>query len=824
MQKIILATTDPEISKREKKNNNLAREIAREGIVLLKNDGMLPLKDKAVALYGSGARQTVSGGTGSGAMHPRRCVGIEEGLLNGHFHILTQNWLNRYDDFYNDSYRVWKERIESKITGFTDLYKILGVIAQDRFVYPTGIPIEDSDLTEETNNAIYVIARQAGEGADRKDEKADYRLDDLEYANLKKVCAAYKNVCVVINVGGFIDLSFLDELNVNAVIYYAQAGQDGGNAFADILAGKVSPSGKLTATWAYRLGDFPSTAEFSVNGDPKVQNYREGIYVGYRYFDTFGIKPRYAFGFGLSYTDFGFSDFSLQLIGSRALLSCKVENRGGFAGKETVQVYVSIPKTDAEQKRLVAFEKTGVIGIGGYQRVTLSFTLRDLCWYDETRAAYVLSAGNYIIRAGGSSDSAQPVAVLECEKEMILEQCTNVCVRTEAFEELVPFKRAEEDVSALPHYFVNVQTVQTKKNEYQELPVSSDETISAFLAKLTNAELAALVIGGGASAADGDRYVNVMGASGTSTSALFEAYGLPNVIFSDGPAGINVTPRVVELPDGQLKSADPYPQYDFGFFGKMMRTRMLAKPEDGVCHYQYATAFPAGIVRAQTWNTRLMEEFGYAIGTEMEEFGVTCWLAPGMNIIRNTLCGRTFEYCSEDPVLSGEIAAATVIGVQKHAGKGVSLKHFACNNSEFERVYSTSNVSERALREIYLKGFEIAVKKSNPMTVMASYNKINGVYNTNNYDLLVKVLRNEWGFGNAVISDWDSVSADRGDVLKTNFAHCDLVMPGNRRQIEALTEGLESGKVKRDDVLRSAERILKIVIGNTVVNFSIEEL
>lgn len=816
MKKIILATTDPKVSAREIKHGKLARKIAQEGIVLLKNNGMLPLKGKKVAIYGSGARQTVAGGTGSGATHPRHLVGIEEGFLNAGYDVVSKNWLDKYDDFYTQSHKTWKDRIEKKVEGMYNLYQILGEVFKDKFIYPTGIPVEDGDISSETDNAIYVIARQAGEGVDRKPVKADYFLDDTEYSNLKKVCEEYKNVCLVINVGGFIDLSVLDELNINSVVYFSQSGQEGGNALVDILTGKVSPSGKLTATWAKNLNDFPTTSEYSHLGEPKVQNYKEGIYVGYRYFDTFGVIPRYAFGYGLSYTKFNI-DGEVQLVGDNVLVKCNVENAGNFAGKEVVQVYASLPDADAEAKRLIAFGKTEVIGIGGKKQITLSFGLRDLCRYDEVKAAYILSAGNYVIRLGNSSDNVKPVAVLECCKEIIVEQCVNVCPVKETFAELTAPEKIKENLSDIPHYYIDAKSVTVKNNTYGEIPVTTDKKIAKLLSKFSNEELAALVVGCGTDSREEERFLNVMGASGSTTSRLYEKYKIPNVILSDGPAGLNITPRVVEMPDGELKSADPYPQYDFGMFGKMMHSRMLAKPEDGVCHYQYATTFPAGVVRAQTWNTELMKEFGDAMGTEMEEFGVTVWLAPGMNITRNTLCGRTFEYCSEDPVLSGEIAAATVNGVQSHNGKGVSVKHFACNNSENERQYSSSNVSERALREIYLKGFEIAVKKSNPMTVMASYNKINGVYNTNNHDLLVKVLRNEWGFENAVISDWDSVLDDRGDISKAHYAQCDLVMPGGKKQVQQLTEGLNSGKVNRDDVLRCAERLLKIIRSNTIV-------
>ncbi len=819
MKKIVLATTDSKISARELKHAKLARQIADEGIVLLKNDGMLPLKGKKIALYGSGARQTIAGGTGSGATHPRHLVGIEEGFLNAGYNVVSKNWLNKYDEYYDKSYKTWKDRIEKKVEGMFDLYQILGEVFKDKFIYPTGIPVTDDDISKETDNAIYVIARQAGEGTDRKLIKADYLLDDTEYANLKKVCSEYKNVCLVVNVGGFIDLSVLDEFkNISAVVYYSQAGQEGGNALVDILTGKVSPSGKLTATWAKNLSDFPSTSEYSHLGDPKVQNYKEGIYVGYRYFDTFGVKPRYAFGYGLSYTNFEMSA-AVQLIGDNVLVKCNVENVGNFAGKEVVQIYASLPGENVEAKRLIAFCKTDIIGIGGKQQITLSFGLRDLCRYDESKAAYVLLDGDYVIRIGNSSDNVKPIAVFKCDENIIVEQCVNVCKKVDDFEELIALQSEKEDLTNIPYYNIDKKMVNVRNNTYGELPVSTDKKIAELLNKFSNEELASLVVGSGTDSREEERLLNVMGASGSTTSRLYEKYGIPNVILSDGPAGLNITPRVVELPDGQLKSADPYPQYDFGMFGKIMHTRMLAKPEDGICHYQYATTFPAGVVRAQTWNTRLMEEFGDAMGTEMEEFGVTVWLAPGINITRNTLCGRTFEYCSEDPVLSGEIAAATVIGVQKHKGKGVSLKHFACNNSENERQYSSSNVSERALREIYLKGFEIVVKKANPITLMASYNKINGVYSTNNYDLLVKVLRNEWGYQNTVISDWDSVLEGRGDILIANKAQCDLVMPGGKKQVRQLTEGLNSGDVDRKDVIRSSERILKIIENNTIIPF-----
>jgi beta-glucosidase len=287
---------------------------------------------------------------------------------------------------------------------------------------------------------------------------------------------------------------------------------------------------------------------------------------------------------------------------------------------------------------------------------------------------------------------------------------------------------------------------------------------------------------------------------------------------------------VVQLPDGAVKAArvpqnlEAYKRYLFGF-NRIALTSQMVKPEDGTSHYQYATAWPCSMLLAQSFDTELLERVGDGVGREMEAFGVTVWLAPGMNIHRNPLCGRTFEYYSEDPLVSGKMAAAIVRGVQKHPGKGMSVKHFAANSCELERNRSSSNVHERALREIYLRGFEIAVREADPMTVMAAYNRINGLHCVNSYDLLVKVLRNEWGYRGMVMSDWDSMKADpadctkplTGDVRKAHAAQCDLVCPGREDQHQALLLGLKDGRVSRHDLERSAVRILRMIRKNTVL-------
>lgn len=825
MGKIIKSTTSKEVSGLERENRALAKKAAAEGFVLLKNDGILPLKNKRIALYGSGARMTVKGGTGSGAVRERYSVTIAQGLENAGFLITSTEWLDRFDRFYEETYEAYRREQEKKVEGIQEFYKILGMVTP--FEHPTGIPVTTEDIKgSDCDTAVYVLARQAGEGNDRHDKKGDYRLDDVEKENLEIVSRGYRNLIVIINAGGVIDVSFLDTLHVSALVYYAQGGEEGGNALADVLSGKINFSGKLATSWAYDFQDIPSNSTYSYLGGNKYQQeYNEGIYVGYRYFDTFGVKPRYAFGYGLSYTEFAISPGRLTFEEGGFRMRATVRNTGTVTGREVVQLYVTVPfGKGAEKQRLVAFTKTGELEPDGTAETELCVGLRELACYDEEKAAWILRAGEYILRLGNASDCNVPAAVLTLEKEAVLEQCVNICPVQHQIEEIMPPERPEEVLYGVPSYALDGFLPAVIYHSYE----TPQEKTDSLTESMTAEQLATLVVGGGTSAKG--LQVEAMGASGTTTPKLFEQLGIPNIILSDGPAGLNLTAQVVEHPDGSTKAArvpevlEAYKRYLFGFGGVVLRSRM-ADPAEGTVHYQYATAWPCSQLLAQTFNTDLLEQIGDGVGAEMEAFGVTIWLAPGMNIHRNPLCGRTFEYYSEDPFVSGHMAAAIVRGVQKHPGKGMSIKHFAANNCELERNMSSSNLSERTLRELYLRGFEIAVKESRPMTVMAAYNKVNGVYCTNNYDLLVKVLRNEWGFRGLVISDWDSMKASdedctrpvSSDVQKAPAAQCDLIMPGREDQIQALLSGITDQTVQTEDLRRSAVRILSLIRQNTVL-------
>lgn len=823
--KIVKAGTNPEPTQFELDNRALARKAAVEGFVLLENDGILPLKEKRVALYGSGARMTVVGGTGSGQVRERYSVNIAQGMENAGFEITTNDWLDRFDRFYADTYEVYRQEQEEKVKGIREFGKILHMITP--FQHPTGIPVTEEDVAASgCDTAIYVLARQAGEGNDRFDKQGDYRLDDIEQENLEYVSRKYKNLIVVINAGGVVDVSFLDTLHVSALVYYVQGGEEGGNALADVLSGKVNFSGKLATSWAYRFEDIPSNKTYSyLAPDKHNQEYNEGIYVGYRYFDTFDVQPRYAFGYGLSYTAFDIRFVSADVQAGMVKVKVTVTNIGNVAGKEVVQLFASVPfGMGAEKQRLVAFSKTKELAAGETQEIELNVDLRELSCYDEVKAAWVLRSGEYVLRLGNASNCNEAVAVLTLAEEAVLEQCANVCPVQHEIEEIQAPARKAESLSGLFALSLDRCIPETVVHTYE----TPEEVPDALVEAMTDEQLVTLVIGGGTS--NKNLIVEAMGASGTTTPALYEELGIPNVVLSDGPAGLNLAPQIADLGNDVTKAVKTpqflkaYRRYLFGFSGTVMMSQM-ANPGEGIVHYQYATAWPCSQLLAQTFDTHLLEQVGDGVGKEMEAFGVTVWLAPGMNIHRNPLCGRTFEYYSEDPYVSGKMAAAMVRGVQSHPGKGMSIKHFAANNCELVRNFSSSNVSERALREIYLRGFEIAVKESSPMTVMAAYNKINGVYCTNNYDLLVKVLRNEWGFEGLVMSDWDSMKADpenpviprSGDVQKAHMAQCDLVCPGRPDQRETLLKGLETGAVNRADLKRSAVRILKMIRSNTVL-------
>ncbi len=786
-----------EITPHEIAAQAVARRAAAEGMVLLENDGVLPLSEgEKIVLYGGGASYTVKGGTGSGMVNNRSNVNITQGIRDAGLEILNEDWLASYDEEYKANYEAWKQKIYEIAGEPGNRAKLYDAHASNPMPMPKGSPIEKKD----TETAIFVISRISGEGADRKAEPGDYYLSEDEYENLKTVTTLYEKTIVILNVGGIIDLSFLDELKVSALVLMSQAGMEGGHALADILTGKVVPSGKLTDTWAYQYFDYPSSENFSHNnGNVIEEKYTEGIYVGYRYFETFGVKPRYPFGYGRSYTTFDITKAETAVEAGQVCVMVSVQNTGDTAGRQVVLLFADLPEGERnkERRRLVAFGKTGVLEPGREEDVKLTFPLERLASYHTARSQYYMERGWYILETEtcdktGEMDT-RTVCRLSLTETTVLETLTPICPLLDSLKEIkpetMPDRASCEGMIVIDDAVkrrITDLTLNRIKDSIHKLPWK--EEAEQILQKMSPEQKSRLVCGQpGALSTEiiGSAANTVPGAAGETTPCL-ESMGVSRLILADGPAGLRLQKHYqVDPENGSIYMMNGYQALENRIFG----TEYLHEGAED--HYQFCSAIPVGTLLAQSFDTALMEEVGDLIGTEMEEAGVQVWLAPGMNIHRNPLCGRNFEYYSEDPLVSGKMAAALTRGVESHPHCAVTIKHFACNNQEENRRGVSSIVSERALREIYLKGFEIAVKEAHPKAIMTSYNKVNGVHTANSYDLCTTAARKEWGFTGIIMTDWMTTNQNGGSAaVKCVQAGNDLIMPGNPSDIQEILDAL----------------------------------
>ena len=606
--------------------------------------------------------------------------------------------------------------------------------------------------------------------------------------------------------------------NIKSILYVAQPGQNGGPAIADILLGKVTPSGKLAATWPLQYNDIPFAEEYSnLNGDLDYDYYKQGIFVGYRYFDTFDVPVRYGFGFGLSYTDFTLTTEDITLNGEQLTIKVRVKNAGSaYAGKEVVQVYVSCPqeKLPKEYRKLVGFAKTKTLAPEEEEIVSLSISVTSFASFDEEKCAWILEEGLYGLFVGNSLENAAFIGSLQLDADAVTEQTQHACARTTDLEEMVPDKGIishlrgtwEGQKADYPCIALKAADIPYRENVYGRYDLAEDDEDLALVKTLSREKLIKLCTGAFTSTSD----QGALGAAGwmapgsaAQTSSCAEEDGIPVAILADGPAGVRLV-QEYQVVDG----APIVPTLEESIEGGiLMRGEKLIGDETW---YQYCTAFPVGTLIAQTWDIETMMAFGRGIGEEMEEFGIRFWLAPGMNIQRNPLCGRNFEYYSEDPLIAGIAAAFVTIGVQSYKGCGTTIKHYACNNQENNRMRVDAVVSERALREIYVKGFEIAIKGSQPMAIMTSYNLINGIHAANNYDLCTKLARDEWDFDGVIMTDWTTTNhgpdcTAAGCVRAGN----DLIMPGQQMDHDNLNEELDAGTLSIEEVQRSVVRLLK---------------
>ena len=810
-------TKSNEITDRERKGMAVARKAAADGIVLLENkENVLPIsKGSRVALYGSGVSNTIKGGTGSGDVNERHSVTIAEGFRDAGYVITTEEWIEDYSRRFTEARNNWRDEINKNAEG-KDFFT---VYTTTPFVRPVGMEITKTDA----DTAFYVISRVAGEGADRFDKEGDYLLTKDEEKELNTICELYEKVVVVLNVGGVIDLSFMDEHeNILGLILYSQAGMEGGHALTDVVSGDVTPSGKLTATWAYKYSDYPNAAEFSHNnGNTEEEFYNEGIYVGYRYFDSYDIPARYCFGYGLSYTDFEIETEDIaEVKGEGFDVTVSVRNTGEVSGKEVVQVYFSCPdgKIEKEDRRLAAFAKTKLLNPGEVQKIVLHVPFKALTSYSEEIPGWVLEKGIYGVFVGNSLDDSALDAAIELTEDVVTIRTEHICTPKKEVKEYhreldqrielseVIGEAAKIDgfqIITVSAADIPVKTIEYKTNA--ELADAEGMKIVDTLSEDQIKQLATGDPGKGQDAALGAAGNSVPG-SAAQTSRCAEDQGIASIVLADGPAGLRLM-KYYFVKDGSIVNMPFQFSLEGGIFCKD------ADKTEGERYYQYCTAVPVGTMLAQTWDTELVSEIGTMVAGEMQEFGVTLWLAPGMNIQRNPLCGRNFEYYSEDPLVSGKIAAAMTNGVQKIKGCGTTIKHFACNNNEDNRMNCDSIMTERTMREIYLKGFEIAIEESQPMSMMTSYPVVNGIHAANNYDLCTKAARNEFGFKGLIMTDWTTThygpSCTAAGCMR---AGNDIVMPGCANDQKNLTEELASGALKMEDLKACVSRFIRTVL------------
>lgn len=772
-----------------KKYSTLARNAAAEGCVLLRNeDHALPIRPgETAAVFGRIQLDYYKSGTGSGGMVN---VPYVHSILDG---LQQYPSVHIYEPLL-DVYRNWtKEHPFDQGTGWgTEPWCQEEMPLTDEIV---------ADASRHADLALIMIGRTAGEDRDNTAQEGSYYLTSAEREMLSKVCHAFHRSAVILNTGNIIDMSWVEEFRPSAVLYVWQGGMEGGYGTADVLCGKVSPSGKLADTIARSISDYPSIRNF---GSENANYYQEDIYVGYRYFETFARdRVRYPFGFGLSYTSFDLS-VSMTETSSGLTVTAAVKNTGSFAGKEVVQVYVCPPQglLGKPLRALIAFSKTRELAPGETDILTMTVPKKELASYDDSgitgyKSCCVLEEGCYRIYTGTDVRSASLTGSFYVEGTQVVSE------HSEAMAPVLPFKRFRPVLSAgtedndscdclLSFEEVPLRTADPCERRQNHLPAclpfSGDQgylladvknktvSMELFLSQLSDRDLMHLVNGEGMCSTKVTP--GTAGAFGGLTESLLH-FGIPAGCCSDGPSGIRM---------------------DCG-----------------------ASAFslPNGTLLACTFNPALVTELFPMEGLELYANQIDTLLGPGINIHRSPLNGRNFEYHSEDPYLTGRMAAAQLTGMNRYGVTG-TMKHFCANNQEYFRHTADSIVSERALREIYLKPFEMGVRTGCVRSVMTSYGPVNGIWTAGNYDLNTTLLREEWGFSGIVMTDWwakandEGSSPDKKNRAAMIRAQNDLFMvtPDTTADENNLEDALSGHTLTRAELVRSASNICTFLLSS----------
>lgn len=760
----------------------LARQTVAEGCVLLENkDQILPLKKgEHVAVFGRMAFHYYKSGLGSGGLvNTRYVTGIMDALKENKEILLDEklikiytDWIleNPYDEGQGWGRVPWSQK-EMKVTE------------------------EMLDCARDNDVSMIIIGRTAGEDQDNNAKAGSYYLTETEEDMIRRVCEVSKRTVVVLNVGNIIDMRWVKKYQPQAVLYVWQGGQEGGSGVADVLTGKICACGKLPDTIAADINDYPSTANF---GDPFKNYYKEDIYVGYRYFETFAKdKVLYPFGYGLSYTTFEIKAKISENTKDKFKVAIVVRNTGNVKGKEVVQVYVKVPqgKLGNPEKKLVGFVKTKELKPGEKEEICIVVSKYDMASYDDSgitgyKSCYVLEEGTYEIFAGSDVRSAEMAGCYE-EKFCVVEKLQESYAPVEKFKRMKAVLMPDGTYQAVTED-VPVRTVDPQKRRKEKMPeelaytgdrgyklvdvLDKKVTMDEFVAQIREDDLIAMFRGEGMCSPKVT--AGTAAAFGGVTESL-RTLGIPVGCCADGPSGIRM---------------------DCG---------------------TKAFSLPNGTLLGSTFNTKLVGELYEMVGQELRLNKIDSLLGSGMNIHRNPLNGRNFEYISEDPILTGRICAAQVKAMGKW-GIGSTVKHFCANNQEVGRSTSDSVISERCLREIYLKGFEIAVKEGGARSVMTTYGSVNGLWTAGSYDLCTTILREEWGFEGIVMTDWWAKANYEGHGPEVSVkapmiaAQNDLYMVVNDAKAnpenDDVEEMLRAGKITLGELQRNASNILRFLI------------
>jgi len=787
-------------------------EYLSECTVLLRKNGDFPLNagEKQIYLYGNGIRRTIKGGTGSGEVNSRSVDTIEEAFIKGGFKILSNKFLDEYDKVYEKAKKDFKRNLQFEFLKrpISSIIENIGIIMPE--------PEFNISFDKEGDVAIYVLSRISGEGTDRKNIKGDVQLTDSERKTILALAKGYKKFMLVLNTGGPVDLSGLDA--VPNILILSQLGVNTSKTLVDIVSGEKYPSGKLTTTWT-KFEDYPTIGNFGAESDT---NYKEGIYVGYRYFDTENVDVMFPFGYGLGYTDFEYDILSASLVGEKFEVEASVKNVGSHKGKEVLELYLSKPGTtlDEPYQILVNFGKSKELKPAEEEILKLSFNLSDFASYDEKSESYILDKGSYVVRLGNSSRNTKPCGEIKVESKISVKRVKNKFGDPGFKDYVSKATKKTEDLTAVQKFVLDPTSIKEEVVSYNK-----KFEISEKVKALSKEDKAKLVIGsfnpnGGLVSVVGSASTSAAGAAGE--TAKIEGVVNP-VIMADGPAGLRLAKDYYVDKDGAHSLEGSIPasvQENLPDLVKFILGIVTPKPsKDAVILHQYTTAIPIGTAIAQSWNRKFAEVCGDVVAEEMKIFNIHLWLAPALNIHRNILCGRNYEYFSEDPFVSGAFAASITNGVQRHKNTFVTIKHFAANNQETNRYLSSSNVSERALREIYLKGFEICFQQSKPKTVMTSYNLLNGVHTSESKALNIDILRNEFDFDGVVMTDWIvAMSLMKKDKYpeptpyKVIQATGDIYMPGSKDDYNNILDALKKKQLTMEELEISATRIYKLAM------------